>query len=147
MERLVMTYLGDDRLGLPVYQDSDGRLWKDVNGGEGNPNLYTTCGDVDGDPQVSMAKLDAYDEVEIVFDDADRPTADERRDYALLSRLQMDCDYFLGYGNRSENRLWANDVSSQIAKMKELHDGFAEGKKPEWLTYAQILDYETRMTA
>jgi hypothetical protein len=55
----------------------------------------------------------------------------------------MDCDYFLGYGNRCEKHLWAEDVPKQIQKMKELHNNFEE--KPEWLSMAEIEDYEKQM--
>jgi hypothetical protein len=56
----------------------------------------------------------------------------------------MDCDYYLGYGNRCEKHLWANDVKSQIAKMKEIWNNLKE--KPEWLTMEQILEYEKKMS-
>ena len=64
--------------------------------------------------------------------------------YSLLSRLKTDCDYFLGYGNRCEKYLWAKDVKSQIAKMKEIWNNLKE--KPEWLTMEQILEYEKKMS-
>lgn len=70
--------------------------------------------------------------------------ANEQFNYMLLSRLQTDCEYFLGWGNRLEKYLWAGNVAEQIAKMKELYNGFTE--KPEWLSYQEILNYETRMT-
>lgn len=70
--------------------------------------------------------------------------ADERFNYMLLGRLQTDCEYFLGWGNRLEKYLWAGNAADQIAKMKELYNGFTE--KPEWLSYQEILDYEKAMT-
>lgn len=66
-----------------------------------------------------------------------------RFDYMLLSRLKQDCDYYLGYGNRAEKHLWAGDVDSQIAKMRELYAALPE--KPEWLTAERIDEYERRM--
>ncbi|MDV5987564.1 hypothetical protein KB575_00580 [Streptococcus canis] len=66
-------------------------------------------------------------------------------DYMMLSRLQSDCDYYLGYGNRNEKRLWAGNVVDQIAEMKRLWQNFPDDKKPEWLTWQNILDYEERM--
>lgn len=62
----------------------------------------------------------------------------------LLSRLQSDCEYFLGHGGRSVRNLWADTVEEHIAKMKELYDLVPE--KPEWLSYEQILDYEKKMS-
>lgn len=67
--------------------------------------------------------------------------------YQLLSRMKSDCDYFLGYGNRNKNNLWAGNVTGQIEIMKSLHNSFPEGEKPEWLTWGEILDYEVKMTA
>ena len=63
--------------------------------------------------------------------------------YMLLSRLQMDCEYFLNAGARNAKYLWALNEKEQIAKMKELHNGFTE--KPEWLSFDQILKYEEAM--
>lgn len=64
-------------------------------------------------------------------------------EYKLLSRLQQDCDYFLNTGN--EKRLWAGSVDAQIAEMKKLWNSFPENKKPEWISYEDILSYEKRM--
>jgi len=64
-------------------------------------------------------------------------------DYQLLGRLQQDCDYYLGHGNRAKKHLWAGDEAAQIAKMKEIYEGLPE--KPEWLTLEQIAQYEAAM--
>lgn len=66
--------------------------------------------------------------------------------YRLLSRMKQDCEYFLGYGNRSPRHLWAGEVAGQIETMKALHNSFPEGEKPEWLTWEDILKYEADMT-
>lgn len=65
--------------------------------------------------------------------------------YQLLSRLKGDCDYYFGYGGRSNNVLWAKDVQGQIKTMKELWKSFKENAKPEWLTWEEILNYESEM--
>lgn len=65
--------------------------------------------------------------------------------YQLLSRLQMDCNYFLGNGRGYEGHLWADNVNAQINKMKELYNGFSDKDKPQWITMEDILDYEKRM--
>ena len=64
--------------------------------------------------------------------------------YRLLSRLKMDCEYYLGNGGRQEKHLWAGNVADQLAKMRELFDLLPE--KPEWLTAEDIDSYEMRMT-
>jgi hypothetical protein len=66
--------------------------------------------------------------------------------YMMLSRLKSDCDYFLGYGNRSENNLWAGNVKDHITEMKRIWNFLPENDKPEWLSMEDILDYENKMT-
>jgi hypothetical protein len=70
---------------------------------------------------------------------------DDKFRYMMLSRLKSDCDYYLGYGNRSSNSLWAEDEKQQIETMKALHNSFNGNEKPEWLTWEQIKDYERQM--
>jgi hypothetical protein len=68
---------------------------------------------------------------------------DNTFNYKLLGRLQADCEYYLGHGNRSEKRLWAGSVEEQIKKMKELWNLLP--KKPEWLSMEDIEKYEKEM--
>lgn len=70
---------------------------------------------------------------------------DKEFKYKLLSRLQSDCDYFLGAGNRAEKHLWANNVEDQIALMKALYNSFSEEDRPEWITLDKIEEYEKEM--
>ena len=64
--------------------------------------------------------------------------------YMLLSRLQQDCNYYLGYGGKdAKHCLWARDEQAQINKMRELYDLVPE--KPEWLTREQIDAYAAQM--
>jgi len=65
--------------------------------------------------------------------------------YQLLSRLQLDCEYFLGHGNRSEKHLWSGNVKKHIEDMKALLDTFANDKKPDWISLNDILEYEKQM--
>ena len=65
-------------------------------------------------------------------------------EYQLLSRLKADCEYYLNWGGRSVNRLWAGNVEAQIAKIKELWNVLET--KPRWLTMEQINEYERQMT-
>lgn len=70
---------------------------------------------------------------------------DSRFRYMLLSRLQSDCEYYLGYGNRYPKRLWAGNEAKQIDYMTKIHDSFGEDAKPEWLTMEQIKEYSRKM--
>lgn len=77
--------------------------------------------------------------------DTELLTADEKFKYAMLGRLQSDCEYYLNWGNKNKKCLWAGNVKDQISTMKLLHKNFSKNKKPKWLTYKQIKEYETRM--
>jgi hypothetical protein len=70
---------------------------------------------------------------------------DDRFRYMLLSRMKSDCDYYLGNGNRYAGHLWAHDEKDQIRVMKALHESFSREDKPEWLTYSELLDYESKL--
>lgn len=63
--------------------------------------------------------------------------------YQLLSRLQQDCEYYLNAGARNKRHLWALDEAEQIQKMRELYAVLP--KKPEWITLADIEQYEAAM--
>ena len=68
-----------------------------------------------------------------------------RHSYMMLSRLQSDCKYFLGHGNRSFKHLWAGSINEQIKEMKRLWKSFPFYGKPEWLSYKDILQFEVEM--
>ena len=65
--------------------------------------------------------------------------------YQLLDRLRMDCDYFLGNGNRCARHLWAGAVGTHIDSMMLLYDSFPEDARPEWLKREQIEAYREEM--
>lgn len=65
--------------------------------------------------------------------------------YMLLSRMQADCEYYLGYGCRNRKRLWAGDENRQIEYMLWIYDSFTENEKPVWLTREQIMEYAEEM--
>lgn len=70
---------------------------------------------------------------------------DSKFRYMLLSRLQMDCKYFLGNGNRHEKHLWAGNVEEHINAMRMLWNSFPEDEKPQWITIEEIEKYATEM--
>lgn len=65
--------------------------------------------------------------------------------YMMLSRMKMDCDYYLGYGNRNAMQLWACDEKKQIENMKDIWNTFPEEDKPEWLTWEELTEYSRKM--
>lgn len=66
--------------------------------------------------------------------------------YQMLSRLKMDCDYYLGNGNRNKKHLWAENEEKQFEAIKEIWNTFSDDDKPEWLTREDISNYEIQMT-
>ena len=65
--------------------------------------------------------------------------------YMMLSRLKSDCDYFLGYGERDESKLWAGSVKEQIKNMLAIWWTLPMRAKPEWLAVKQIIAYHSEM--
>lgn len=80
-----------------------------------------------------------------MVDMSDILSHDARFRYQLLSRMQGDCDYYLGYGNRYAGHLWAGNEKDQIEAMKELWNSFPQNAKPEWLSMDDIREYERKM--
>ncbi|WP_298486689.1 LPD11 domain-containing protein [uncultured Ruminococcus sp.] len=83
-----------------------------------------------------FATLHVYKEINEVI-------KNQKSEYMLLGRLQMDCNYYLGAGNRNSKHLWAGTPEEQIEKMKELYSKLVV--KPEWLSEKDISDYEKAM--
>lgn len=50
----------------------------------------------------------------------------------MLGRLQQDCEYYLGYGQRSERNLGADTVQDHIHATKRYYNQVPI--KPEWLS-------------
>lgn len=70
---------------------------------------------------------------------------DDKFRYLLLGRMQQDCYYYLGNGDRNTKHLWAKDEKEQIQIMKDLYLSFPSEKKPEWITMEEIREYEEKM--
>jgi len=64
-------------------------------------------------------------------------------EYQLLSRLEQDCEYFLGCGKRCEKHLWGITVKGHFEKMYELYDLLLV--KPDWITREKIDEYRKEM--
>ena len=65
--------------------------------------------------------------------------------YRLLDRMQGDCEYYLGNGNKQLKYLWANSVPEQIAYMRALYNSFHGNDIPEWISLMDIDEYEKKM--
>ena len=68
----------------------------------------------------------------------------QRHQYMMLSRLEMDCHYYLGYGHRdAEHSLNYHDEKRHIKEMLKLWDELIV--KPEWLSKKEIYKLAKRM--
>lgn len=65
--------------------------------------------------------------------------------YMMLDRMRQDCNYYLGYGCRHADNLWAKDELTQIRVMKAIWDTFKPDDKPEWLTWDDLMNYARKM--
>lgn len=70
---------------------------------------------------------------------------EDKFNYMMLSRLQSDCEYYLGNGKRSDKYLWAGNEEAQIEEMKRLYNSFEDSKKPQWISMEDIEQYEEQM--
>ena len=68
---------------------------------------------------------------------------DNSFEYRMLGRLQQDCEYYLGDGNRCPRRLWAGNEDAQIREMMRIYSILEE--KPVWLSEEQIAKYAEEM--
>ena len=138
---LILDYIGDDTFSMPVYQDQFGNLWKDVDLGEQKqPCLHSVGGNAfDGDPNTPInQEFTIRTKKEYV-------NKEKRFQYQMLDRLRSDCEYYLGYGRRNPNCLWAGSEEAQVEKIKKIWNSFSDDEKPEWLTWKQIEKYERDM--
>ena len=141
-----MELIGIDDWSIPVYKCVEtGILWKDITLGSKNPELYSCSNEFDGEPDCPIKSSLEIHFTEQTEQIEEQPTEEQKFNYQMLSRLKMDCDYYLGNGDRYAKHLWAGNEQEQINEMKKLWNSFTEDKKPEWLTYEQILEYEKLM--
>ena len=141
---MTMEFLMDDDWSNGIWKCIEtGVIYKDMSPSyNGKPELYSCGNEIDGDP---CYPLDTAN-IELKFKEREpQPTPEEKFNYMLLGRLQSDCEYYLGNGNRNSKQLWALNETDHIEEMKKLYNKFADDKKPEWLTMDQILEYEKQM--
>lgn len=127
---------------VPCYEDESGNLYFDENNGEHGLDLYTgayrdSCGEICGEPIVRVTES-----IECEKPFMRNPMEFE---YQMLSRMQGDCEYFLGYGNACSWYLEGEDINTHCDCMKKCYDSFPAGDKPEWITLEQIEGYRKRM--
>ncbi len=143
MNKLILEYPG-------MRDFSDNKIYKDAEDTYFSKNDYGDIiyigKDIDNNPYGSIKNIDKYKDLEVVtVGDENLPTEAERFNYMMLDRLRMDCDWNLGSGKIYGQRIWADTMAEHIAEMKRLYNSFTDDKKPEWLAWEQILEYEKKL--
>lgn len=87
-------------------------------------------------------KTESLDNIQTTIDKI-FSSGDEGYPYAMLDRMKSDCEYYLGYGNRSSKYLWGEEPKQHIETMKAIYNRL--DPKPEWLTIDKINEYEKNM--
>ncbi len=142
MNKLILNYVGRSNFGDKLYKDAEETYFIKDNY---NDIIYVGK-DPDNDPWGSIKNITKYKDMEVVtVGDENLPTEEERFNYMMLDRLVTDCNYYLGNGGRYAGHLWAKDEKKHIEEMKKIYNSFPDDKKPEWLTWEQILEYEAKM--
>lgn len=69
MMNIKLEFLGMDSWSRPVYEDENGRLWKDVDPRKVSvPDLCTSMNNAfDGEPDTPMSVIKAYSEANVEF--------------------------------------------------------------------------------
>lgn len=68
----------------------------------------------------------------------------QKKEYMMLSRLEMDCKFYLGCGMRDAGyALYWEDERRQIEEMLRIYGRIVV--KPEWLSVRGILRYAKQM--
>mgnify|MGYP006928572716 CR=1 FL=1 len=132
---------GGGFMEYPCYEDEKGKLYFDINDGRGGLSLHTgayrdECDEIDGEP---CNRITEEIECENPFVRSPR-----ERDYMLLSRLQMDCEYYINHPGCNKNSLWS-DIDTILNEMETILNSFTEDEKPEWLTDQQFTELKNKI--
>jgi len=65
MKNLTLISIGVDSWNRPVYEDENGKLFKDINCSKGNMRLATVYGGFDGEPDTPIEYIEKYKDVSI----------------------------------------------------------------------------------
>lgn len=142
MKKLILNYVGRNDNDNKLYQDAEGVYFEK----DDFDDIIYVGKEYDNDPWGSIRTIERYKDMEVVtVGDENLPTEVEKFNYMMLSRLQTDVKYYLGNGRRHSKHLWAEDEQEHIKEVKKIYNWFKDDKKPEWLTWEQILEYEKEL--
>lgn len=137
---VTMNPIGTDPWSRTIYKDTEGNLWKDVTLENGDSIPYSVHNNTfDGEPDLPIQKEFMIFLPERIIENP------PKFQYDILYRLKCDCIYYLGYGKRNPCVLPSRNERAHIERMKRIWISFHGDKKPEWLTWKQILAYEKAM--
>ena len=71
MKKITIKFLGTDSWNRPVYEDENGKMFKDTNLGKGNMALCTVYGGFEGEPDTPIQYIKKYQDVEFVIENTD----------------------------------------------------------------------------
>lgn len=142
MKELILQYVGRSNFDDKLYKDTEETYFiKD----DYNDIVYIGK-DPDNDPYGSIKNIAKYKDCKVItVGDENLPTESERFNYMMLDRLRCDCETHLNIWNKYSRKLSKEQRKSTIEEMKNIYNSFSDDKKPEWLTWNQILEYEKQM--
>lgn len=141
--KLIYKYEENDNY---YYEDEDGNLYcENGNYNIGDVNLMYCTKDF-GEPLGNVKDIERY---ELINNPKDDPNYLRRKshqyEYMMLSRLELDCKYFLGNGNGFLGHLYYKDIDKHIAEMKKIYEAFLDQDKPKWISLSDIEKYKEKM--
>ena len=141
--KLIYKYEENDNY---YYEDEDGNLYcENGNYNIGDVNLMYCTKDF-GEPLGNVEDIERY---ELINNPKDDPNYLRRKshqyEYMMLSRLELDCKYFLGNGNGFLGHLYYKDIDKHIAEMKKIYEAFLDQDKPKWISLSDIEKYKEKM--
>ena len=141
MQKLKLTFVGEDEFSCPTYKDQFGKYWKNTNFEYSSKSgLSSVLGnDPDGEPNESIS---SDIEVEFVGEPEPCPCKFE---ISMFFRLVADCKYYLGAGGRYEGNLWGQTVEGHINAMREYLSKIPEKWQGETVNEETIKMYEQEM--
>lgn len=137
-----LIYSGIDDWNRPTFEvENTGTYVKDINCG--NKPMFLCWSNPKNDPNGEADYPFDSEDIELIGYDPDYKELSIQ--YMFLDRLRSDCEYYLGYGDRSPRYLHEQDERLHIEEMKRIYDLFPDDMKPEWLSLEDIEEYERKM--
>ena len=147
MKELVLKRVGEHRMDGNLYKDSKGNYFVDCHDEPKNGEVSTVyrlspAKEPDGEPDKVITCKIVISNPRTEREERERAF---RFDYMMLSRLQMDCNYY--NSAESYNHAHCQTAREMIESMKEHWNRIPEDLKPDWISWDDILGYEKKFCA